>query len=363
MERTPQKPAEPEFEPEGALLEVPGSPEIQEIHVFEHLSNLQSNQFLVYSPTAIHTLGIEDRAFALRAVSDHNITITLSDLQKVRIPQSCDEITVFGAGRAIDIGKYLAYMHGKKLNIIPSLLSTNALGTPFGCYENLIEDKTKTMLHTGYADKVLVDFDYLRKLEKGNLYGLADVLSIVTALHDWDMAIAQDPAVRDAEIYGKASKIVDACFRHIDSDRLDIRTVFNLIVNSAYITGLHGSGRPESGSEHIFSKFIELDALRRGTQIMHGKSVSLGMVLMTTLQENKKVGQVFKAVRGLGFLAEFEGKKDELKQKATDVLIELEPHPIRYSIVNAHLDNLRNLTFSADLSDAVIEKLFARQEP
>lgn len=109
-------------------------------------------------------------------------------------------------------------------------------------------------------------------MEKGNLYGLADVFSIAAALHDWDMAIAQDPAVRNAEIYGKASAIVDARFLHIESDRLDVRTVFNLIVNSAYITG------------------------------------------------------------------------------------------VRYSIVNAQLYNLRNWTFSSDLSDAVIEKLFARQE-
>lgn len=351
-----------DFKPEAGLLKVPGSPEIHEVNVTKHISSLPENQFFVYSPTAVHKLGFEDEAFGLRAVSDHDTSIVLADLRKVRIPETCDEITVFGAGRAIDIAKYLAYLHGKKLNIIPSMLSTNALGTPFGCYDNSIEDKTKTTLHTGYASKIFVDFDYLEKLEKGSLYGLADVLSISTALHDWDMAVAQDPSVVNDSVYREARKIVNSCFKQIETNRLDTRTVFNLIVNSAYITGLHGSGRPESGSEHIFSKYIELDTLRRGSYIMHGKSVGLGMLLMATLQQNEKLEEIFSAVRGLGFLAEFEPTKEVLRQRATEVLTQIEPHPVRYSVVNAQLDNLRNPSFSGDLSNEVIKKLFATQE-
>lgn len=357
MEEVLEKP----FKPEAELLEAPGSPEIQEINVAAYLSNLPENQFLVYSPTAIQKLGFEGDAFASHAISDHATSIALTELLKVQIPQTCGEVTVFGAGRAIDIAKYLAYIHGKKLNIIPSLLSTNALATPFGCYDNAIEEKTKTTIHTGYANQILVDFEYLEKLEAESLYGLADVLSIATALHDWDMAAAQDPSVIHKGVYQKARTIVNSCFQQIATDQLDTRSVFNLIVNSAYITGLHGSGRPESGSEHLFSKFIELDALRKGTYIMHGKSVSLGMLLMATLQENTRREEIFRAVRGLGFLTEFARNKEELKQQAAKILMQIEPHPVRYSIVNAQLDNLRNPSFSADLSDAVVEKLFKEE--
>jgi len=344
--------------PEVELLKVEGSPIIKEIDVVGHLSNLSKNQFLVYSPTAVHLLPLEGLNPNLSTLSADGASIALDELQRIQIPQRCDEITVFGAGRAIDIAKYLASMTGRNLDIIPSLLSTNAFGTPFGCYEGSIEDKTKITVNTGYADAILVDFEYLEKLGAGSLYGLADVLSIGTALHDWDMAIVQDPSVQDHQIYELARKIYDDCFRQIETGRLDIRTVFTLILNSAFVTGLHGSGRPESGSEHIFSKFIELDALRKGSYIMHGKSVGLGMVLMSTLQKNKNRQEIFNAVRNFGFLNEFEGDKDNLKRIATEVLQQIEPHPVRYSIVNEQRDNLKNPGFSRELSEAVIEELF-----
>ncbi len=357
----PEKSAALEFKPEAELLEVPDSPEIQEIHVARHLSNLPDNQFLIYSPTAVDKLGFEESAFGSRAKSDRDTSIAFSELQKVQIPYNCEEITVFGAGRAIDIAKYLAYLHGKKLNIIPSLLSTNTLGTPFGCYENLNEDRTKTTLHTGYANKILVDFDYLNTLESRNIYGLADVLSIATALHDWDLAISQDPSLKNEPIYQKAKKIADSCFRQIGADTLDNRTVFNLIVNAAYITGLYGNGRPESGSEHIFSKFMELEALRKKDPIMHGVSVGLGIALMATLQNNKDRQRLFAAIRRLGLLSEYEGREKELEALAAHILMQLEPHPMRYSIVNARLNDLRNPSFSADLAHTVVGELFPRK--
>ncbi len=357
VDRIPEKSATLEFKPEAELLEVDDSPEIKEIDVAKHLSNLPDNQFLIYSPTALHNLGLEDRMFASCGRSDHDTSIAFAELKKIDIPKNCEEITVFGAGRAIDIAKYLAYMHGKKLNIIPSLLSTNSMGTPFGCYENLSEDRTKTTLHTGYADKILVDFDYLATLESGRLYGLADVLSITTALHDWDMAIAQDPSVQNEPIYQNARKIATSCFQQIEAGALDNRTIFNLIVNSAYITGLAGSGRPESGSEHIFSKFMELEALRKNDPMMHGVSVGLGIALMATLQNNKDRQHLFAAIRHLGLVSKYKGREEELAKLAAYVLTQLDPHPVRYSIVNARLNDLENTSFSTDLAYTVVRAL------
>lgn len=346
------------FNPQAQLMEVPDSPQIHEINVPDYLNNLPENQFLMYSPSALRSVEVDSRRYRSRGISVADTSISLSALQRVAIPDACDEISVFGAGKAIDMSKYLAYAQGKKLNIVPSLLSTNALGTPFGCYENSADDPTKTTIETGYADKIFVDYSHLQKQGKANLYGLADAMSIATALHDWDLAIKQDPSVDDSAIYEKASNIRDACFETVQSDKLDIRSIFNLIVNSAYVTGLHGSGRPESGSEHIFSKYLELKTMREGGVVMHGQSVGLGILLMATLQRNAREQEVFGAVRKLGFLTDYVHSKDELKEKATEVLTHIQPHAIRYSVVDSQLDNLRNQTFSSDLSSEVVERLF-----
>ncbi|MEK7059591.1 MAG: iron-containing alcohol dehydrogenase [Patescibacteria group bacterium] len=341
------------------LITVPNSPEVHEIDVRSYLGDLPESQFLVYSPSALRRLGIDGQDYASRGVSDLDTSIALTALLEVEIPQTCQEIAVFGAGRAIDMAKYLGHIHMREVNVVPSLLSTNALGTPFGCYEDSAQDHTKTTITTGYARRILVDYDHLEAQGRGaGLYGLADALSITTALRDWDLAIEQDPSVEDADVYAIAKTIEKSCLDQIDSDQLDIRSVFNLIVNSAYITGLHGSGRPESGSEHIFSKVLELATMREGGRVMHGQSVGLGILLMATLQHNPRTQELFSAVRSLEFLAEFAGDQDALKQRAAKILTQIMPHNVRYSVVDAELENLRDPEFSSDLASEVVNRLF-----
>lgn len=343
------------------LLTVPGASRIQEIHVRSHLESLSKSQFLTYSTTAMRKAGIDETRFVDRSLSSMRLHVSSAELKDVQIPTYCDGITAFGTGRVLDAAKQLAYLHQKRLAIIPSALSTNALATPFCSSTNNTAHKlTKTTIRTGYADIILVDFDYLRHSDRYNVYGLVDVLSIATALHDWDLATKQDISVANSVTYQIAQDIVTVCFQQLGLNNMNIYSAFNLIVNSGYITGMHGDGRPESGSEHIFAKAMELDGVRHGESVMHGKSVGLGLLLMSTLQENAWTAQLFKAVEKLGVLKEYVGRQDDLIRKAANVLVQMEPHPTRYSIVDARLGDLRSRSFSEGLSVSVIRRFFSQ---
>mgnify|MGYP001563392259 CR=1 FL=1 len=47
----------------------------------------------------------------------------------------------------------------------------------------------------------------------------------------------------------------------------------------------------------------------------------------------------------------------EAEKLAAHVLTQLDPHPVRYSIVNARLNDLKNASFSADLAHTVVRAL------
>ncbi len=94
---------------------------------------------------------------------------------------------------------------------------------------------------------------------------------------------------------------------------------------------------------------------------MHGVSVGLGIALMATLQEHNDRQHIFAAIRRLGLLSGYVGRERELEELATRILMQLEPHPTRYSIVNARLNDLRNPGFCADLAHNVVGELFQRK--
>ena len=102
---------------------------------------------------------------------------------------------------------------------------------------------------------------------------------------------------------------------------------------AGYITNLYGTGRPESGSEHIFAKEIE-----RRINIPHGMSVSIGILVMGLMQD-RDVLDILKAIKTLNVFGQVNkyGLNKEIIEKS---LIDLKPREDRYSIVNRYENKL-----------------------
>ena len=103
--------------------------------------------------------------------------------------------------------------------------------------------------------------------------------------------------------------------------------LFQFIGTAGYITNLYGTGRPESGSEHILAKEIE-----KRVNIPHGISVSVGIIIMSIIQEQYN-NNIVKSIMKLGILDK--GKSYGLNLKTiADSLNNVKQRKDRYTIIN-----------------------------
>lgn len=294
----------------------------------DYLNDLSQDSLVIYSPTSLRHLElnnpkvhmIDSRIFGRSVVFIKALAQSKS---------AYTNIVSLGGGTATDVAKYIAHQSNAAFTCIPSMLSTNSFATNKVA---LIVDGEKMTLDAKLADKIILDASLLYTSPQQNLYGLADVLSIHTALKDWRLAEAKGVEPIDQDILSRAdcllNKVIDfVSITNVNRIPYEISTLFAYIGESGYITNLHGSGRPESGSEHIFAKSLE-----KRIDIPHGVSVSLGILLMSILQDNysSDIAHTINQIGTLKFINEL-GVTRSLVEEA---LAHSRVRGDRYSIIN-----------------------------
>lgn len=300
----------------------------QVLNAANYLDSLQHDTLVIYSPTSLRHINltntnvhmIDSRIFG-RSV------VLIKALAKSK--RTYANVVSLGGGTATDVAKYIAYQGDATFTCIPTMLSTNAFATNKVA---LVVDGEKVTLDAKLADKIILDVSLLHTSPQQNLYGLADVVSIHTALNDWQLAQSRGIESVDRDIFNRASALlrkVQDFVANVDANHISygIPDLYAYIGESGHITNLHGTGRPESGSEHIFAK-----ALERRINLPHGVSVSLGVVLMSVLQENLS-SDIVDAIEKIGTL-KFIGENGVSRKLIEDTLKNLKPRDGRYSIID-----------------------------
>lgn len=294
----------------------------------KYIENLKQNELIIYSPTSIEKSNIKNNQCLM--VNWHDLTKNINKIDEfIKKNNTISSVVSYGGGSTIDIGKYIANKLGIDFICIPTMLSTNSYATDKVA---LIKENKKITLNAKIPDKIIIDNELLNLSKDENIYGLADVFSIYTALYDWKIAEKDILEKIDDNIYNMAEKLFKEVLEFVNNNELkDISEnnikLFQFIGTAGYITNLYGTGRPESGSEHILAKEIE-----KRVNIPHGISVSVGIIIMSIIQEQYN-NNIVKSIMKLGILDK--GKSYGLNLKTiADSLNNVKQRKDRYTIIN-----------------------------
>jgi glycerol dehydrogenase-like iron-containing ADH family enzyme len=227
------------------------------------------------------------------------------------------------------------------------VISTNAFATRYACLINPETGKKSTYDTGRLPERVVMDWEFLK--QQINQLGLSDVLSICTALHDWDLAEKVTPTHESKTSYRIAKSILEELMCKMSESEFDLtpEDIFHFVLLSALITNYHGSGRPESGSEHLFSKTIELLSITQsGISIPHGIAVGFGILIMAKLQNNPHYDLLKHTYLKLGFLNQQAYVDKNITKQG---ILTIKPHEKRHSIVDEKRKDLGNQGFVEDL--------------
>ncbi|GAB4335940.1 MAG: hypothetical protein Kow0099_08660 [Candidatus Abyssubacteria bacterium] len=210
-----------------------------------------------------------------------------SDLDEAerRLPEF--EVAVgLGGGSCMDFAKYLAWKRHARLILIPSIVSVDA------CVTHLVavrEDGRVRNVGHAPAERLLIDFTLISAAPpRLNRAGAADILSIHTASFDWRLGHKKNGEKYDESIARRCALVVESLVNNAAEisavSHAGIRTLVELFEAENDLCLEFGCYRPEEGSEHFFAYNAEHVT---GKHFIHGELVSLGMLLMARLQNNR----------------------------------------------------------------------------
>lgn len=196
-----------------------------------------------------------------------------------------DWVVGIGGGVACDMAKFISWRKGIPLILVPSVLSVDA---PFTASIAVRENNVVKYIGDVCPQEIIIDYALISQAPpKFNKAGVADILSIHTALWDWKLSHEKTGERYDSKIAEEAEK----CLRSVEDNADDIRrishkgidTIVDLFCREVDLCAEFGNARPEEGSEHIVAYCAEYLTKK---QFLHGDIVAFGIFCMSRLQNN-----------------------------------------------------------------------------
>ena len=215
----------------------------------------------------------------------------------MRAASSSGCIVGVGGGKSVDVGKLAAFKLRLPFYSVPTSASHDGISSPFASLKGL--DRPYSVMAKPPVG-ILADIDVIASAPRRLLAsGCGDLVSKLTAVKDWQLAHRVN-----GEYYGSYSASLALMSAELVLDRSkslsgfgkgSVRDLVEALISTGVAAGIAGSSRPCSGSEHLFSHYLDMLAPESG---LHGEKCGIGTIMMSKLQglDWRKVRHALKTV-------------------------------------------------------------------
>jgi glycerol-1-phosphate dehydrogenase [NAD(P)+] len=192
-----------------------------------------------------------------------------------------DVVVAVGGGRTIDVTKYAASRLGLPVVVVATSLAHDGLASPVSVLD---VDGDRVSFGVATPLGVLVDLDLVRRSPHPLVAsGVADVVSNLSAVADWELAAEHRGEPIDGLACMLARSAAEAVLLHREEPRSTgfLRCLAESLILSGTAMAVAGTSRPCSGACHEISHAI--DELFPG-RTTHGQQVGVGMLFATFLR-------------------------------------------------------------------------------
>ena len=187
-----------------------------------------------------------------------------------------------GGGKSVDVGKLAAFRLHLPFYSVPTSASHDGISSPFASLKGL--DRPYSIMAKPPVG-ILADIDVIASAPRRLLAsGCGDLVSKLTAVKDWQLAhrvtgeyygsYAASLALMSADVVLRGSRVLGKFGK--DS----VRDLVEALISTGVAAGIAGSSRPCSGSEHLFSHYVDILAPDSG---LHGEKCGIGTIMMAKL--------------------------------------------------------------------------------
>ncbi len=208
--------------------------------------------------------------------------------QALALAKSAGLIVGIGSGTAMDAAKYISKHLDANLIQVPSTASNNACFTR-ACWV-LEPGERRSERPTPIPEAIIADPGLIGRAPASlNAAGIMEILCSHTALFDWELA---HHAGRDVDWNVPLRDFAQGELNRLQTlaplvGAGDVEAYLDVLeANARFAPGFtaHPKARFNSASEHLFGWALEEQTGRR---LVHGETVSLGILLMAHLQDNR----------------------------------------------------------------------------
>jgi glycerol-1-phosphate dehydrogenase [NAD(P)+] len=207
------------------------------------------------------------------------------DLDEVRAAvNGAGCVVALGSGTITDLCKEGTRLAGSPpLVVVQTAASVNAFSDDLAV---LVRNGTKRTTPSRWADALLVDLGILADAPRSmTLAGFGDLMATWTAPADWYLAaqLGMDPAYHPAPVAmlrEPAAALLASAAALAGNDGAALRRLARALTLSGYTMGVAGTTAPLSGTEHMVSHLIDMEAMQQGrSAVAHGAQVAVAAVV------------------------------------------------------------------------------------